>query len=337
MEKLEVRSVIKFLWKSGKKNKEIVRLINGVNGEGAVSLRMVQKWTLRFRRGDTTIFDKIRSGAPKKEEIREKIEIFIKQCPYASAREIASTVECDKRTVSKILKNELGMNKVNIRWIPKMLTDHHKLERVRLAKEMLTVLTNQNQYKLVYTQDETWIYLQNPRKTMWVMSGMERPMVEKRQIGAKKLMISVIFNVNGIASVVVLPRGQIFNKRFFIDVVIDDFIKKVKIPKSRDEKRKVKLHCDNAPVHNIDEELRQLNIPRVPQPPYSPDLAPCDFYLFGHLKSLLEGKNFASDDQLVDEVQEILHSIPISTLHGVYDEWVQRLKKCIEIGGSYLE
>jgi len=43
------------------------------------------------------------------------------------------------------------------------------------------------------------------------------------------------------------------------------------------------LHHDNAPAHtalSIREFLAKKNIPVLPHPPYSPDLAPCDFYLF---------------------------------------------------------
>jgi hypothetical protein len=38
--------------------------------------------------------------------------------------------------------------------------------------------------------------------------------------------------------------------------------------------------------------LAKHSIPVVPHPPYSPDLAPCDFFLFPRLKSTLKGKRF---------------------------------------------
>ena len=143
-------------------------------------------------------------------------------------------------------------------------------------------------------------------------------------------MISVIFNANWIASITMLPRGEKFTKIFYYDSVIADFMKNVGIPKTRDERRKVKLHCDNAPPHRIDGELEALNIPRVHHPSYSPDLAHCDFFLFGFLKSSLEGRIFKSDQELLTEVCVILESIPQSTLQRVYNEWVQRLQKCIK-------
>ena len=46
------------------------------------------------------------------------------------------------------------------------------------------------------------------------------------------------------------------------------------------------FHQDNAPVHNtilVTDYLTKMDIKTVPQPPYSRDLAPCDFCLFPKL------------------------------------------------------
>jgi len=57
------------------------------------------------------------------------------------------------------------------------------------------------------------------------------------------------------------------------------------------------LHHNNAPAHtalSIREFLAKKNIPLLPHPPYSPDLAPCDFYLFSKLKLKLKGHHFGT-------------------------------------------
>jgi histone-lysine N-methyltransferase SETMAR len=41
-------------------------------------------------------------------------------------------------------------------------------------------------------------------------------------------------------------------------------------------------------------------------PPYSPDLAPSDFYLFGHMKGLLRGEPFETGERLLSAVEGIL-------------------------------
>jgi len=237
---------------SGKSNRNISDEMNRVYGDGYVSLRTVQKWTCRFKKGEISLEDRERSGLPKNTELWTNVKALIDGDPFASARDIANQLRCDKDTVVKILREELQMTKVNVSWIPKQLSDFQKSERVRIAREMLDVLDDQRQHELLYTQDETWVYLENPRKMMWLMNGADRPTEAKRPQGAKKVMISVIFNANGIASITMLPRGEKFTKVFYYNNVIADFAMNVWIPKTKDWKRKVKLHCDNAPSHRID-------------------------------------------------------------------------------------
>uniref|UniRef100_A0A7M4F7P6 Tc1-like transposase DDE domain-containing protein n=1 Tax=Crocodylus porosus TaxID=8502 RepID=A0A7M4F7P6_CROPO len=53
------------------------------------------------------------------------------------------------------------------------------------------------------------------------------------------------------------------------------------------------LYHDNAPSHtavSIQEFLSEKNIPVIPHSPYSPDLAPCDFFLFPKIKMKLKGR-----------------------------------------------
>ena len=44
----------------------------------------------------------------------------------------------------------------------------------------------------------------------------------------------------------------------------------------------------------------------LPQPPYSPDMAPSDFYLFPKLKSHLRGTQYGSDEGIIEAVNEYL-------------------------------
>jgi len=71
----------------------------------------------------------------------------------------------------------------------------------------------------------------------------------------------------------------------------------------------------------------------VPQPPYSPDLAPADFFLFPKLKSSLKGRRF----QTVEEIEENsiwdLCAIP----QNAFQNWKKRWEWCIKSGGEYFE
>jgi hypothetical protein len=75
----------------------------------------------------------------------------------------------------------------------------------------------------------------------------------------------------------------------------------------------------------------------APHPPYSPDLAPSDFYLFAYVKKCLAGLSFEDADQLLAAVEGILEGIEKMTLQAVFLEWMDGLRKCIATNGEYTE
>jgi hypothetical protein len=79
------------------------------------------------------------------------------------------------------------------------------------------------------------------------------------------------------------------------------------------------LHHDNAPAHStalVQAFLAKYHVTQVCQPPYSPDLAPCDFWLFPKLKLLLKGRIFvnATVTQYISSVNGV--SLPNDYPHG---------------------
>ena len=69
----------------------------------------------------------------------------------------------------------------------------------------------------------------------------------------------------------------------------------------------VRLLHDNAPVHMValaDSAVKECGFEEIQHPPYSPDLAPSDYYLFSKLKKDLRGKKFYDDEQVKTAVME---------------------------------
>ena len=97
---------------------------------------------------------------------------------------------------------------------------------------------------------------------------------------------------------------------------------------------------DNARVHRakwVTQFMLANRLTNAPHPPYSPDLAPSDFYLFGKLKHLIIGKEFAGPDDLINWINAEFMKIPKSELNEVFLEWMKRLEKCIHNKGEYIE
>ena len=90
----------------------------------------------------------------------------------------------------------------------------------------------------------------------------------------------VFFDIHGIVYLHWVPEGQTINQHYYLHVLAE---LRERIRKKRPELWKDKswvLHQDNAPAHSalsVKRFLAKYSIPVLDHPPYSPDLAPCDF------------------------------------------------------------
>ncbi|PNF34143.1 hypothetical protein B7P43_G01174 [Cryptotermes secundus] len=75
----------------------------------------------------------------------------------------------------------------------------------------------------------------------------------------------------------------------------------------------------------------------VPHPPYSPDLAPCDFFLFPRMKRDMKGKRFADVAEVKEKTTEALSSISKDEFRQCFEKWNKRLDKCISVSGEYFQ
>ena len=71
--------------------------------------------------------------------------------------------------------------------------------------------------------------------------------------------------------------------------------------------------------------MRNSGLHNAPHPPYSPDLAPSDFYLFGKLKRKMLGLDFDSVESLFEWIYDEFSKIPHDELVRVFQEWERRL------------
>jgi histone-lysine N-methyltransferase SETMAR len=96
------------------------------------------------------------------------------------------------------------------------------------------------------------------------------------------------------------------------------------------------LHLDNARRHLCNNEFEVLGIKRLPHPPYSPVLAPYDFWRFGYLQQYLKEQSFDNRTALQSDMSKLLMSIEGGIFVRVFTEWKRRLQQCVEQGRYYL-
>jgi hypothetical protein len=195
------------------------------------------------------------------------------------------------------------------------------------------------QQKHLITGDESWIYWDNQRRGIWTQDRDELPPNVKQTISSTKTIVSAYLSRYGFVSVEFLPIRQKYNSQFFAETVLPSIEKKLAECRPKLRTTAAHHHADNAKLHNSKmsiEKIQELGFVLVPQLPYSSDLAPCNFFLFGYLKQHLEGKHFTREGQVTTAVMEAFDKTLLQTFQNVTGDWLYRLRRCIQLRGEYV-
>ncbi len=79
-----------------------------------------------------------------------------------------------------------------------------------------------------------------------------------------------------------------------------------------------------------------MGIKTVCHPPYSPDLAPCDFWLFPKLKENLRGCRHETIEEMKKAVIKVIDTLTQEGFHGPFQKLLEQYK-CIAAGGDYFK
>ena len=155
-----------------------------------------------------------------------------------------------------------------------------------------------------------------------------------------KLMLTVFFDSEGVVHYEFLPQGRTVNKDYYLEVIqrLREEVRK-KIPDAWRENEWMLQH-DNAPSHSsflVRDFLAKHATTVLPQPPYSPDLAPADFFLFPKLKSTLKGRRFESIEAIKTNSLAHLRSIRKTAFQECFGTLMKGWQRCIKSRGEYFE
>ena len=79
-----------------------------------------------------------------------------------------------------------------------------------------------------------------------------------------------------------------------------------------------------------------MGIKTFPHPPYSPDLAPCDFCLFPKLKEKLRGCRYERIEEMKEAVTKVIDTLTHKDFYGAFQKLLEQYK-CIAAGGDYFK
>jgi histone-lysine N-methyltransferase SETMAR len=334
-----VRSFVVFSAALGDNAQTILQKLHILFGKEAPKKTFVYKWMRAIEDGVTFFEDAKRSGRPcENVGLEPMIREILADEPFSSTRSLAEDLGKPRETIRVILITRMGLRKFKCRWIPHALTDDQKKMRVSCALAMLSRLTVRDGIKNTITGDESWFYLEIPATGQWADSPENVQKNVQKNIASKKVMITILWSVQGFLVIDALPTGGKFTSLYF-RTILNKLSRHMSIKKPVKGLQGLNLHLDNAAPHraqSTQQHIRRLGLKNLPHPPYSPDLAPSDFFLFGHVKEKLKGQKFPNEKALLQAIQNVLGEIPKATLIRVMDEWLRRLQAVIDTGGEYI-
>jgi histone-lysine N-methyltransferase SETMAR len=340
-QQVEFRSVIRFLLLRGTEKKDIVIQLHQAYGSEAPCKATIYNWIREFSSGRNNVSDDERSGRPQEisDEKYENLKAIVKGERRITQRELSSRLNVSKKTVQNMLE-ALGIRKLCSRFVPRFLTAEMRQKRMQACEENLELFHTLGDRFLdnIVTEDETPLSLYVPyskrESREWVFAEEKPPkMLRSGQNHRKCLMLSVFWDAKGIVKVDF--TAQNINADYYC-ALLSDARKLRRKPRNQD----LYLLHDNAPVHTAHKTVTTVaekGFVLLSQPPYSPDLAPSDFWLFNHLKKHLRGQRIENKEDLRRLVQDFFQEKDGTFFKNGLISMVNRWRKCVEVEGDYVE
>ena len=311
-----------FLTSEGVKPIEIHRRMKVQYGDACLSLQLVYEWTRKFMNGISSVTDSPRPGQAYRLLTLEAIaavEAIVKENRRVTVNEIAAHLDMSPGSAHHIFHDVLQFHKMSARWVPRQLTAELKERGVDACQELLKSFEAEGDGFLgrIVTGDETWVHYNQPETKKaskeWRHTSTPKPKKFRTQPSAGKVMLTLLWDERRVILEHHMPRGNTVTSATYADLLKNHLRPAINSRRRGHLSKGVLLQHDNARNHTARSTvatIQDLAFECLPHPPYSPDLAPSGFHVFGPLKEAMGGKYFRSDEEVQQAVHECLCSQP---------------------------
>ena len=205
---------------------ETLKMIKSTGKYDKCSPAFVYKWHSRFRNGRESIQDDPRSGRPSVvvASIKDKVKDMVNADRRVTVRDISDELGVSCSTVHGILTDNLGMSKVSARWVPRLLTDTEKENRVRCSQMFLSRYDAEGDEFLdrIITTDESWFHHFDPEtkamSSVWKTPNTPPPKKARVQKSAGKHMFILFMDRHGMILQHRVPDHQTVTAAYYSKV-----------------------------------------------------------------------------------------------------------------------
>jgi len=254
---------------------------------------------------------------------------------------VATKLRIEHSAVQEMI-GSLGYRKICARCVRHLLTEDHKFQRKAITSEMLQRYQDEGDDFLlsIVTGDESWFHHFDPemkRQSMeWHHFDSPTEKKPKAMPSAKKVMGTVFWDAERCILIEFLEPGKTINAAHYVQTLL-------KLHCALCNKcpgRKVILQHDNAQPHTARltlGKIENMGWEVLPHPPYSPDLAPSDYDLFGFVKNQMRGQHYKTNEALQTAVRQCLWATGTEFYCKGIFKLPERWEKCVQRNGDYVE
>ena len=234
------------------------------------------------------------------------------------------------------------MRIVSAKFVPKMLRMEQKQLHLEVSQDMLEYANSDPEFlNIVTTGDELWVYGYDPENkaqpSQWKLSTSPRPRMPGKCGATSKWCWSFCLTPVGWC----ITSTHYKTKTLTKNTTWKSFVAFVMCGAKRPDlwtAETWQLHHDNTPAHSsqLIQTFLAKHIPVVRQALYFPDMAPCDFWLFPRLETLLKSTWFESRDIIRNTTVE-LYYIRKEVCQKCFEQWRNRWEKGVQSQGDCFE
>ncbi len=138
--KCDIRVIIKFFALSEKRPPECHQILCDILGTSAPSIQTVLKWVASFKEGQMDVEDEQHSGRPQMSTTGDNVDqvrTVVEEDRRRTCKDMENITGIPHSTIYRILVDALNMKKIFAKWVPHLLNEDQRTERVQLCRSKL--------------------------------------------------------------------------------------------------------------------------------------------------------------------------------------------------------
>ncbi|KAL1497172.1 hypothetical protein ABEB36_008172 [Hypothenemus hampei] len=301
-------------------------------------------WVNTFKGTGSVVQNRLNVRRPRRSaENIEAVRRSFLQSPRRSARKHANVLGISVRSVRKILHDDLHFHPYKLAVVQE-LSERDFVTREHACEEFLERLPDD---AIVFFSDEAHFHLSGcvNRQNMRYWSDANPRELHERPLHCERVTVWCALSRVGIIGPYFFEENEVavtVTSARYLNMIQNFFLPNLNERGLGD----IWFQQDGATAHTAAPVMRVLreHFPGrlislrgdIQWPPRSPDLAPCDFFLWGYLKSIVYTDRPRTLAELKNNIRQALANIPVAMLERVCQSFKNRANQCIANGGRHL-